>query len=483
MPRGGIIFAVMVLFGLLSAVSVQAAKTDQFIVAADTQMKDPTIVLTRGKAETVDISGPVSDILIADPTVLDVTVLQSNKLYLVGREIGDTNMIAVDAMGNVVKRLNVHVRLDSGSIQGAIKSLFPKEDIQVNTLGGQIILSGSVSSTMVANRARDLIGRFAGDDGTVVNMMNIRGEQQVMMRVKIVEMSRTIIKQLGLQTNLNDPVDPDATDPLFGLLEPEAFAGRGTSLSGQLLTNTGISETPAALARLLRDTGINGLGTIEVLLQALEEENLLNTLAEPNLTSISGEQASFLAGGEFPVPSGIDDAGNAVFEYRPFGVTLNFRPTVLSGDRINLQLRTEVSQRNEADDAQIGTTNLPAFDVSRATTTVELSSGGSLMIAGLIDLQTVNSMSGVPGVKDMPVFGELVKSREFSRNESEVLVIVTAYLVQPFGSQEYAKKAPEARKNPLAAAFADMLKRTYAKKMDDIEPLLNDNEAYGYLID
>ncbi|MDP7143271.1 MAG: type II and III secretion system protein family protein [Alphaproteobacteria bacterium] len=462
-------------------ISALAARAGLVIDATDAQRRDPTLLISRGKAETIDLDGPVADVMIADPSVLEVSVLKSNRLYIVGREIGDTNLIALDAYGNIVKRLNVHVRMDAQTLQEAMETLFPQEDVSVKSIGNQLILTGTVSNALTANKINDLAARFFVDDSDAdfVNMMDVRGEQQVTLRVKIVEMSRTLIKELGIQTSLNDPVDSATSNPIFDLVQPEDI-NLGTELTGQMISNGSISGTPAIASRLFRDTGVSGLGTIEVLLRALEEENMLNTLAEPNLTAVSGEQASFLAGGEFPVPSGVDDSGNTVFTYRPFGVALNFSPVVMSSDRISLQLNTEVSQRNEADDAQVGSTELPAFDVSRASTTVEMGSGSSLMIAGLIDSQTVDGVSGVPGILDIPIFGDLVKSKQFRRNESEVLVIVTAYLVEPFADQSYAEKEPEHKNYPLADAFAATIRRTYGDVADE---LLNEDAMYGYLLE
>ena len=473
-----ILVTAFLLSAIFSAGDLLAGVRDTLVIdAKDVQSRDPTLVLSRGKAETVELSGQVADVMIADPNVLEVSVLKSNRLYVVGN-IGDTNMIALDEFGNILKRLNVHVRMDGQAVQEAVETLFPNENVQIKVLGNQMILTGTASDAMTANRIRDLASRFYDGDGDdIVNMMDVRGEQQVTLRVRIVEMSRTLIKELGIETNINDPVDSATTNPLFDMVVPGSV---DSGIVGQALSATGITNDPAFTARVFNNTNLGGLGTIEVLLRALEEENLLNTLAEPNLTSVSGEEASFLAGGEFPVPSGVDDSGNTVFEYRPFGVALNFSPTVTSSKRISLQLSTEVSQRNAADDAQVGTTSLPAFDVSRASTTVEMSSGGSLMIAGLIDSKTVDGVSGIPGILDVPIFGDLVKSKQFTRNESEVLVIVTAYLVEPFKDDSNVQQEPEHKDTPLADAFAAIIRRTYGNVVDE---MLVEDAVYGYLLE
>lgn len=460
-----------------------AARNNLVTYTADKHRKDRTLVLVRGKAETIDVSGPVSDVMVADPNVLEVMALQSNKLYLVGRAIGDTNLIALDAQGNTVKRMNVHVRLDDLALQEAIYELFPEENIHVKALSDQIVLTGRVSGAMQASRIRDLAQRFVGaqDDIGVVNMMEVIGEQQVTLRVKIVEVSRTVLRQFGVETNFNDPVDTSIADPLFDTVAPSVLPSGTGSAVGQLLGNGSIAGEAAAVARFITNPGIAGIGTIEVLFRALEEENMLNTLAEPNLTAVSGEEASFLAGGEFPVPSGVDDAGNTVFTYRPFGVTLNFRPTVLSNDRINLQLVTEVSDFDPAVDAEVSGVSLPAFDVNRASTTVEMGSGGSLLIAGLLDSDTVDGFSGLPGVRGAPILGDLIKSESFRRDETEVLIVVTAFLVSPYKDSSYAEKQePENKVNPMAKVFAATIRRSYGKEADD---LFDGPEVFGYLLD
>lgn len=475
-----------VLFG---AMDVYASKTELVSAYASPKTEShDTLVLTQGKADLLDLEGAVSDVMVADPSIVDVTVLQSNRLYLVGSELGNTNLIVLDSEGNTLKRLNVHVRIDYNTLQNAINDLFPAEDIEVTTLNDQILLAGSVSTPAVASRIEDLARRFLGGaDATLVNFMDMKAARQVNMRVKIVEVSRTAMRELGVEVNANDPTEGGAS--IFDNLTPGSFPGGGISdgifgtndVALQALGSGGITETASGIFRFLRNTNIPGIGTIEVLLQAMEEHNMVNTLAEPNLSTLSGEQASFLVGGEFPVPAGIDDSGNTTFSYRPFGVTLSFRPTIMNNDRINLQLETEISDRDDSEDAAIGDTDLPAFSVRRATTNVEIGSGGSLMIAGLIDSRAVDNMRGLPGIMKTPIIGDLMKSKGFTRNETEVLVIVTAHLVEPFANDTPAEKIPKEKTDPLAMAFAASVRRLYGERADKV--LAQHNERYGYLLD
>ena len=230
---------------------------------------------------------------------------------------------------------------------------------------------------------------------------------------------------------------------------------------------------------MITDTG-TGLGNLQVVLQALEEENLVTVLAEPNLTTVSGQQAGFLAGGEFPVPVGRDQVGNLVIEFREFGVSLNFRPTVLSAERINLNLNTEVSSLDFVNVVNAGGGVIPGLDVRRAETTVEMASGSSMMIAGLLQSDALENMSGLPGIKDTPVLGDLLSSNGFERNETELVVIVTPYLVEPYREKSQAQEVTKVREYPLAKMFARNIRRSYVHYD---EGLLSGNESYGYILD
>lgn len=410
--------------------SVTMANADKANIPPLGFKKTPDVALMLGKAEMVNIDGDVTDILVADPSIVDVMAVKSNRLYLVGSALGDTNIMALDDQGNVLKKFNIHVKLDTEQLQAVIEELYPNEPVTIRSLNDQVLLTGDVSTPAAANKIVDLVSRYTadatgatGDQSPIVNMMAVRGEQQVMLRVKIVEASRNALKDLGLEANslngggIGDVGASFATSPALGLSNP---------------TQLGI----AALNYASGD-----FGNLGFLARALEEEGIVNTLAEPNLTSISGEQAGFLAGGEFPIPTEIDRNGNLIYEFRPFGVSLNFRPVVMSEDRISLQLTTEVSTTSFEQNLQLNGINVPTFNVRRAETTVELPSGGTLMIAGLLQSDSISGLTQLPGIGDIPVVGDLVKSDTFARDESEVVVMITPYLVQPFAQNRAAPKA------------------------------------------
>ncbi|MFA7276438.1 MAG: type II and III secretion system protein family protein [Pseudobdellovibrionaceae bacterium] len=404
------------------------------------------IKITMGKAEVVDVGHAVADIMVADPKIADVSALQSDKLYIVGSSLGDTNIIALDEAGNVLKKLEVHVRVDTKIIENMIREIFPNEkNVRVHMIGSQIALSGTVANPSVAQRMAKLVAAHMGEvrkdratnpDEMIQNLLEVRGEQQVTLRVRILEVSRSTLKELGLETSANDLNETSASS-LFNHKPQSALNGAMGSTT--INTRTGLTEDPFAVTSLILDSTINGLGDIEFLINALERDNLANVLAEPNLTAVSGEKAGFLAGGEFPVPIGRDREGNIVIEYKQFGVSLNFKPIVLSEDRISLQLDTEVSSLDTGNGITLSDIEIPGLDVRRASTTVQINSGGSLMMAGLLKSENLRGLSGLPGVKDTPVLGDLVSSKSFERQETELVVLVTPYLVQPFADVTQAK--------------------------------------------
>lgn len=427
-----------------SAGAMSIAKADKANVGLINKKKNFNgVTLMLGKAEMVNIGGEVADVLVADPSVVDVMAVKSNRLYLVGSSLGDTNIMALDSEGNVLKKINVHVQMDTERLQDMVGELYPNEPVQIRALTDQIVLTGEVSNPSVANKIVNLVGRYAADaqgvssanvDNIILNMMGVRGEQQVMLKVKIVEASRTALKDLGLESN-------------------SAGGANIGNLGGSLATTAALGlSNPAQLGVAALNYSSGTFGNLNFVARALEQEGIVNTLAEPTLTAISGEQAGFLAGGEFPIPTQIDRNGNLIYEFKPFGVSLNFRPVVMSEDRISLQLTTEVSSTSFEQNLQLNGINVPTFNVRRAETNVELPSGGTLMIAGLIKSDSISGLTQLPGIGDIPVMGDLIKSDSFRRAESEVVVMITPYLVKPF-AQNRSAQAPRPMPVDTAPAY------------------------------
>ncbi|MCB9983490.1 MAG: type II and III secretion system protein family protein [Rhodospirillales bacterium] len=477
---------VAVLAVFMAPLAVMAAKGDLETIQSEMK-KDGPLIITLGKADLVSVDGDVSDVLVADPSIVDVMAVQSNNLYVVGVNVGDTNIIALDAAGNIVKRIDLHVAYDLQAIQALVEELYPEETVKVGAIHDQILLTGTVSNPEVASKIANIVGHYVSDlqdesdpiDELISNLLDVRGEQQVMLQVKIMEASRTALKELGVETYLNDPNELSATT-LFGGNPGSSATSRGDQVIFGTGAGIALSQDAAAIGSALVDTGVRGLGLAAIELNALEERNLVNILAEPNLTAVSGEQAGFLAGGEFPVPAGRDQIGNIIIEYREFGVSLNFRPVVLSNKRISLQMNTEVSSLDYESAVTLADLVVPGLDIRRAETTVEIPSGGSLMIAGILRSDALKGMTGLPGISKTPVLGDLVKSDSFQRSETELVVIVTPYLVEPYAEEDRAAPVPKQESNPLAQAFAANIRRNYEVEDDEIFAL---DERFGYLLD
>lgn len=487
--RRKILMAVLplILITCLSAISLfpftaQAAKSDIGMTSGFSSSE--TLTLTLGKAEILPLRANIADVLVANPSVADVVAIQSDKLYVVGAQLGDTNIIALDADGEVISRIDVHVRIDTLSIQSMINQLYPDEDVKVGSTNGQIFLTGEVSTPSVAQKISRLAAATVGEivdmdgapDEVIENLLKVRGETQVTLRVRIMEVSRDVIRELGLSTSANDPNEGAA--PLITDTAPSSLAGlTGTLLSAPL----GLTQNSTGFGRVLYDTGVDGIGFLELAINALEQENLVNILAEPNLTAVSGEEAGFLAGGEFPIPVGRDRDGQITIDYKDFGVSLNFIPIVLSQDRISLQLNTEVSSLDFGAGLALADITVPGLDVRRASTTVEMASGGSLMIAGLLRSENAKGLTGLPGIKDTPIIGDIIKSRSFQRSETEMVVMVTPYLVKPTARQANVKKRiVTERHTALSDAFADNMRQKYG---DNVQNIPDGNRGYGYIID
>ncbi|MEO0392874.1 MAG: type II and III secretion system protein family protein [Pseudomonadota bacterium] len=425
------------------------------------------INLTFGKAEVIQLDRSAGEVLVGDSAIADARVPSPRRLYLLGRQIGNTTVFVFDSNGEVIVRLEVHVRIDELTLTNTIEKLMPTErEVTISTVNGDVMLAGTVSSPAAADQVRRIARRFVASDANVIDMMNVAGELQVLVRVRILELSREALYELGVESDVGDPLDPDsAVDFLFNALPA-----------------VGLAATPFGIGSLLFSPG--GFGPLSLIINALEQEGLVQVLAEPNLTAITGETAKFLVGGEFPIPVDQDDDGITI-EFKPFGVSLAFTPTVLSEDRISLRLGTEISALSNEAAITLSTVSIPSLTVNRAETVVEMGSGGSLMIAGLIQSELVKNARGLPGVKDVPVIGRLARSDAFSRNESEVIIMVTPVLVRPYRNG-IAKPLVTAQSEPVGSAvMMDRLRDVYGDAA--LTGLYNtDGDATtvpGYLLD
>jgi len=393
--------------------------------------------LPLNKSLIIDLPADARDVLVSNPGIADVVVRTSRRIYLTGVAVGQTNLFVFDGNGNTIVSLDLQVERDISGLEETLRRLIPDSNIVVEMINDNIILWGSVQNAADAQRATEVANIFAnagaagqaaagaaagGDPGagvtvqvtggqadpatsTIVNLLTIEGEDQVYLTVTVAEIERETVKQLGIDWHLEDlPI-----------------GGGGWALSA--LTSNVFGNNAVAVG--------NGTTVFGADIQALEQTGLARMLAEPTLTAISGETASFLAGGEFPVPVRADADGNIIVEYKPFGVSLAFSPVVLSEGRISLHVEVEVSELTDNGGLEVNGITLPGLNVRRTETTLEMPSGGALVMSGLMQDQVTEVISGLPGIRQVPVLGALFGSREFQRNETELVIIVTPYLVQP----------------------------------------------------
>ncbi len=383
------------------------------------------------KSVVVELPTQVSDVLVSNPKLLDAVVHTSRRVYLIGMQVGQVNVFFFDKSGAQISTLEVRIERDTVQLQTALNRLISGANIHVETMGDNIILTGTVRNPSDSTRAKNLAERIfitvgeqsgkadSAKEGRVMNMISVQAKEQVMLKVIVAEMSRKIAKELKVE--LASAVQ--SGNLLTGLINAASVTGvLPTELLPQTLT--GITSTYNT-----------GSGHITSTIKMLEQNGLVRTLAEPTLTALSGETAKFHAGGEFPFQTGYDrDSGTYTYEWKKYGVQLNFTPYVMSENRISLKIKSNVS---EIDSIQnIGNIQLPTLSQRETETTIELPSGGSMAIGGLISEKTRQNIDGIPGLKDMPILGALFSSKSFQKEETELVVIVTPYMVNPVATRK-----------------------------------------------
>lgn len=385
-----------------------------------------TLTVEINEGRLIRIDAPASAVFLANPGIAEVSIKSPQMLYVFGKRAGETTLYVLDEDEEMLLNVTVSVTHNLSRLQRALNELVPGSGIGVQSVEGGIVLTGAVSSGLEAEDARRLAARFIGEGGEVINRIQVVAPNQVNLRVRIAEVSRSVLRQLGIDWNLNGDFGDfafDASSRLFPFTE-----------GAQLLRNAAGDTLGAGLS--IGDFNLNSF------LDALAQENLVSILAEPNLTALSGETASFLAGGEFPVPVAQDsDNGSATItvEFKKFGVSLAFTPTVLGSNRISMRVRPEVSSlSNQSVDGAVAleTFTIPALITRQAETTVELASGQSFAIAGLIQNNARVDLEKVPGLGDIPILGELFRSDRFNRQETELVIVVTPYIVQPVSDRD-----------------------------------------------
>jgi pilus assembly protein CpaC len=415
------------------------------------------IKLGLNKSMIVELPREVREVMVSNPDQIDAVIQSARRAYLIGKKQGEANILFIDQNGNQVAVLEVTIERDLGALQNLIARLIPGSNVRVETVGENVVLTGRVPTPIDATRASEIVNSFLGesDSGTatsaaaggsavtinnssssgsgsggsssgptrVINMITVEGREQVLLKVSVVEMQRNIIKQFGVD--------------LEALINTGNFAFAAASTLPFPISGTAIGSAIAGAG------WSDGTSNVTGVLRALEQDGLVHILAEPNLTAISGETANFLAGGEFPIPVAQDNNGGGIptitVDFKKFGIGLAFTPVVMSEGLISLKISTEVSELSNEGAVILSNISIPALRVRRAETAVELPSGGSLVIAGLLSDQSRQAISGYPGLKNLPIIGTLFRSRDFQKSETELVVMVTPYVVKPVAQQQLAK--------------------------------------------
>lgn len=427
---------------LLSALAAAAIALALPVTDAAAQSRQPVVItpqsavqtpqalnLPLNKSQVLRINQPVARIAVGNADIADAVALTDRSFYVLGKAVGTTNLSVYGQNSQLLAVIDVTVGIDVEGVKAALHAMVPHETIAVRAVNNSIALSGVVSSPAQVHQAVEIARKFVTDNkdaadkdkaqDKVVNDLRVKGTQQVMLQVKVAEMQRTVSKELGFK--------------------PFLSAGKGGILGIQQGNTSGFSLStldPVNLSNyaLAAGTAISGNFAFRLLLDALEERGAVKLLAEPNLVAMSGDTASFLAGGEFPIPvAQTTNAGvpTVTVEFKPFGISLAFTPTVVDQDLINLVVAPEVSQIDTTNSVTFTGFTVPGIATRRAKTTIELRDGQSFAIAGLLSSDFRDSMRGITGIMDVPVLGALLRSSSYQRNETELVIIVTPKLVQP----------------------------------------------------
>ncbi len=431
-------------FAAVSALTLNTALTP--VIASDYRatpavtsaghMNARALALGIGKSIVIDLPRDIKDVLVADPKIANAVVRSAQRAYIIGAAVGQTNIVFFDASGQQIAAYDIAVTRDLNGIRTAIRQSIPQGDIRVEGLGDGVMLTGSVATQIEAQQANDLAARLVGGAEKVVNNIAVRGRDQVMLKVTVAEVQRDIIKQLGV--DLSASLNYGTAVVNFNNTNPFTAYGRPLVNGNNLISSFGST---------------NGVPSVQATLRAMESAGVVRTLAEPNLTAISGESATFVAGGEFPVPAGyscdpVTHVCTTQISFKKFGISLNFTPVVMTEGRISLRVMTEVSELSNDNSITItqavsgnssNSLTVPSIKTRRAETTLEIPSGGSMAMAGLIQEQTKQAINGLPGLGQLPVLGALFRSRDYVNRQSELMVLVTPYVVRAVAQKDLSR--------------------------------------------
>jgi pilus assembly protein CpaC len=443
-------------------------------VSGDGPMNTRFLSLGVGKSVVIDLPRELKDVLVADPKIANAVIRSGQRAYVIGAAVGQTNIVFFDSDGQQIAAYDIAVKRDLNGVRAALKQLLPSAGIQIDGVGDGVMLTGSVATPIEAQQAGDLAARLVGGAEKVVNSITVRGKDQVMLKVTVAEVRRDIIKQMGVDLSAN--LTYGSTVVKFN--NSNSF----TANNGPLAPGNGLGAAFGAAP------------SVQATLRAMETAGVVRTLAEPNLTAISGESATFISGGEFPIPTGVTCQTTAsgglgqcvqTVSYKKFGISLNFTPVVLTEGRISLRVMTEVSEVSSENSLTggAGGTSIPSIKTRRAETTLEIPSGGSMAMAGLIAEQTKQAINGMPGVDQLPILGQLFRSQDYVNNQTELMVLVTPYIVRAVAQKELSRPDDGfASASDAQSSLLGRINRTYGIA-GRTEAIGSSRGNFGFIID
>ncbi|MFD2234518.1 type II and III secretion system protein family protein [Phaeospirillum tilakii] len=384
-------------------------------VAAEAAAGAAPMSLAVGQGRLLPLGRPATSVFVANPEIADVQVPSGNAVFVFGKKVGTTTLYALDGNDRTILRTEIAVSLNTDELERILHQRYPDYRLTLTSAPGSLMVGGVVNNAEDAAGVVNTLAPLVGKDETLINALKVRAPTQIQLRVRFSEVARDIVQNLGI----NWSAVGQSGNYLSGLMNGRSYFNRTTNTYTKPDTNWGL---------LLGF--VKGDLDIEAMIEALDGEGLTTTLAEPNLTAVSGQTASFLAGGEFPIPVAQQN-NTTTIEFKPYGVSLAFTPSVLGNDRISLRVRPEVSALDWSNAVTMDSVRIPAITVRRVDTTVELASGQSFAIGGLLQNNMTDAMSRLPGLGNLPVLGKLFSSQNFASNRTELVVIVTAYLVHP----------------------------------------------------
>ncbi|TYC49181.1 type II and III secretion system protein family protein [Rhodobacterales bacterium] len=416
-----------------------------------------------GRSVVINLAEDAADVLVSNPEIADAVLRTPRRIFVIGNTAGQSRLVLFGRSGRELASFDVRVEQDTSDLTRIIRRLLPGSDISAESVSGNVVLSGKAKSTIEAQQAADIAAKFqgAGSATEIVNLISVEGKDQVHLKVTVAEVERSIVKQLGVQ--------------FTGSVGLGNFVPYASSIPSFTVNPSLLNQATGGL------NFSSGSASITAEIEALQRDGVVRTLAEPTLTAISGENASFLAGGEFPIPIAQDN-DEVTVEFKKFGVGLDFTPVVLSGGRISMRVKTEVSElSNDGAVSVPGGITISALKVRRAESTVELPSGGTLVMAGLLQESYQQAVEGVPGLMQIPILGALFKSRDFLREQTELVVFVTPYVVRPVAASKLVR--PDKNLMPPSDAetvFLNRLNKIYSPAGATVEGTYHGQVGFIY---